>query len=97
MELFGYGKIFADGKIKSGKKVLGKIKKKEKKKEKTGPKKKERVPFCKEKKKFPLQKRLVLTELHAGNQNFSIHTFKNEVSFPLLKPGKKDINNGLES
>ena len=34
------------------KKVLGKKKKKKKKKEKTGPKKKERVPFCREKKNF---------------------------------------------
>ena len=43
-------KIFAHGKIKSGKKSL--VKKKKKKKKKISPKKKERVPFCKEKKNF---------------------------------------------
>ena len=51
------------GKIKNWKKVLGKERKKN-----TGPKKKERVPFCQEKKKNPLWKRLVLAELHAGVQ-----------------------------
>ena len=44
-KLFVYGKIFARGKIKIGRKSLGK------KEKKTGPKKKERVPFCQEKKK----------------------------------------------
>ena len=39
-------KLFDYGKIKNWKKVLGKERKK-----KTGPKKKERVPFCQEKKK----------------------------------------------
>ena len=38
------------------------------KKKKTGPKKKERVPFCQEKKNIPLWKWLVLAELHAGVQ-----------------------------
>ena len=38
------------------------------KKRKTGPKKKERVTFCQEKKKDPLLKRPVLAELHAGVQ-----------------------------
>ena len=47
-------------KSKTGKKSLVK------KEKKTGPKKKERVPFCQEKKKIPLWKRLVLAELHAG-------------------------------
>ena len=42
-------KLFDYGKIKNWKKVLGKERKK-----KTGPKKKERVPFCQEKKKIPL-------------------------------------------
>ena len=45
-KLFVYGKIFARGKIKIGRKSLGK-----KEKKKKGPKKKERVPFCQEKKK----------------------------------------------
>ena len=50
------------------KKVLGKKKKtKKKNKKKTDPKK-ERVPFCQEKKKIPSWKRLVLAELHAGVQ-----------------------------
>ena len=34
----------------------------------TGPKKKERVAFCQEKKKSSLWKRLILAELHAGVQ-----------------------------
>ena len=59
-KLFVYGKIFARGKIKIGRKSLGK------KEKKTGPKKKERVPFCQEKKKNPLLK--WLRELHAGVQ-----------------------------
>ena len=37
-----------------------------KEEKKTGPKKKERVPFCQEKKKNILRERLVLAELHAG-------------------------------
>ena len=49
------------------KKVLGKKKKTKKKKKKTDPKK-ERAPLCKEKKKIPSWKRLVLVELHAGVQ-----------------------------
>ena len=44
-------KIFARGKIKRRRKLLGK-----KKGKKTDPKKKERVPFCQEKKKNPLLK-----------------------------------------
>ena len=40
----------------------------EKKERKTGPKKKERVPFCQEKKKIPLRKWLVLVELYTGVQ-----------------------------
>ena len=66
-----------------------------KKKTKTGPKKKERVTFCQEKKKDPLLKRPVLAELHAGVQisnkevavkpNLAIHDVKNEVSFSLCK------------
>ena len=59
-KLFVYGKIFARGKIKIGRKSSGK------KEKKTGPKKKERVPFCQEKKKNPLLK--WLGELHAGVQ-----------------------------
>ena len=59
-KLFVYGKIFARGKIKIGRKSLGK------KEKKTGPKKKERVPFCQKKKKNPLLK--WLRELHAGVQ-----------------------------
>ena len=51
--------------------------------------------------------RLVMLELHAGvhisnkevavQPNFAIHNVENEVSFSLLKPGYKDINNRLES
>ena len=37
-------------------------------KNKTGSKKKGRVPICQEKKKLPLWKRLVLAELHADVQ-----------------------------
>ena len=47
--LWLWKKIFAHGKIKRRRKLLGK-----KKGKKTDPKKKERVPFCQEKKKFPL-------------------------------------------
>ena len=43
-KLFVYGKIFARGKIKSGRKSLVK--------RKVGPKKKERVAFCQGKKKY---------------------------------------------
>ena len=43
-KLFAYEKIFAHGKIKSSRKSFAK-------KEKTGPKRKERVPLCQEKKK----------------------------------------------
>ena len=50
-KLFAYGKIFAPRKIKSGRKSGNKKKKKRKKKaKKTGPKKREKVPFCQEKK-----------------------------------------------
>ena len=49
------------------KKVLGKKKKTKKKNKQTNPKR-ERVPFCQEKKKIPSWKRLVLAELHAGVQ-----------------------------
>ena len=48
-----------------------------------------------------------MSELHAGvhisnkkvavQPNFAIHKVKNEVSFSLVKPGYKDINNRLES
>ena len=84
-------------------KVLGK--KKEQKK--TGPKKNESEPFCREK-KIPMWKRLVLAELHAGVQilnkevafkpNFTTHNVKNEVSFPWCKyqPWYKNIYNRLE-
>ena len=73
-----FGKIFARGKIKSGRK-----KKKTRKK----------VPFCQEKKRKEnlLRKRLVLAELHAGIQisnrevavkpKIAIHDVENEVSF----------------
>lgn len=47
-------KIFAHGKIKSGRKPLGK------KEKKTGPRKTERVSFCKEKKKIALLTRFPL-------------------------------------
>ena len=72
-KLFVYGKIFAHRKIKRGRKSMIKKKNKinnneNKKKTKTGPKKKERVTFCQEKKKDPLLKRPVLAELHAGVQ-----------------------------
>ena len=33
----------------------------------------------------------------AVRPNFAIHKVKNEVSFSLVKPGYKDINNRLES
>ena len=51
-KLFAYGKIFAPRKIKSGRKSGNKKKKKKRKKKakKTGPKKREKVPFCQEKK-----------------------------------------------
>ena len=52
-KLFDFGKIFAHGKIKSGRKSLVKKKKK-------GPKEKEREPFRQEKENNPLWKRLVL-------------------------------------
>ena len=98
-KLFVYGKIFAHRKIKRGGKSdikKNKINKnKTKKKTKTGPKKKERVTFCQEKKKDPLLKRPVLAELHAGVQisnkevavkpKFAMHDVKNEVSFSLCK------------
>ena len=86
------------------KKVLGK------KREKKGPKMKEKVPFYQEKKKkIPLWKRLVLAELHSGVQisnikvavkpKFAIHNVKNEVSFSLCKyqPWYKNIKHHLES
>ena len=47
-KLFVYGKIFAREKSEESPW--------EKKRKKTGPKKKERVPFCQEKKKNPLLK-----------------------------------------
>ena len=69
--------------------------KNQKRKKITGPKKKERVPFCQEKKRIPFLKRLVLAELHASvqisnkevavRQKFPIHHVKNEVSFSLCK------------
>ena len=84
-KLFVYEKIFGHGKIKSGRKSS--VKKKGKK---IGAKKKERVPFCQEK-RIPLWKRLVLAELHASvqisNKEFAvkpklaIHDVKNEVPF----------------
>ena len=46
-KFFVYGNIIARGKIKCGKKSLG---------EKKGPKKKEMVPFCQEKKKNSFEK-----------------------------------------
>ena len=46
-KFFVYGNIIARGKIKCGKKSLG---------EKKGPKKKEMVPFCQEKKKISFVK-----------------------------------------
>ena len=77
-------------KIKSGRKSLVKKGKKEDKK-KTGPKKKERVPFCQERKKLSLWKRQVLAGLHAvqisnkkspANQNLPHIMFKTR--FPFL-------------
>ena len=72
-------------------------------KKKKGRKKKERVPFCQEKEKKFLWKRLVLAELRAGVQilnkefavkpKFAIHNVKNEVSFSSCKyqPWYKNI------
>ena len=52
-KLFVYGKIFAHGQTKSGRKSLvKKDKKKKQTKTKTGEKKKERVLFCQERKKI---------------------------------------------
>ena len=51
-KLFTYGKIFTHGKIKSGRKLTKKNRNKKKTEKKTGSKKRERVPFCKEKKKI---------------------------------------------
>ena len=56
-------KLFACGKIKSGRR--------KKKKKKKGSKKREKVSFCQEKKKNNLWKRLVLAELHAAVNGFS--------------------------
>ena len=44
--LFAYGKIFSHGRIKSGRKSSIKKKKKQTNREKTGSKKRERIPFC---------------------------------------------------
>ena len=72
-------------------------------KQKAGPKKKERVPFCQEKKNIPLWKWLVLAELHAGVKisikevpvelKFAKHAVENEISFSLCKyqPWYKNI------
>ena len=54
--------------IKKKNKINNNIKKKTKNRPGFGPKKKERVTFCQEKKKDPLLKRPVLAELHAGVQ-----------------------------
>ena len=52
-KLFVYGKIFAHGQTKSGRKSLVKKRQKQKQtKTKTGEKKKERVLFCQERKKI---------------------------------------------
>ena len=78
-------------------------------KQKASPKKKERVPFCQEKKNIPLWKWLVLAELHAGVKisikevpvelKFAKHAVKNEISFSLCKyqPWYKNMNNRFES
>ena len=72
------------------KKVTGKKGKKNRKK-KTGPKKKERVPFCQERKKLSLWKRQVLAGLHSvqisnkkspANQNLPHIMFKTRFPFP---------------
>ena len=95
-KLFAYGNIFVRGKIKSKRKSLVK-----KEKKKTGPKKKEIVPFCQGKKNLEW-KRLVLAELHAGvqitkkevapQQTFSYMKLKMQV-LALTQ----NINNGLQS
>ena len=78
-------------------------------KQKAGAKKKERVPFCQEKKNIPLWNWLVLTELHAGVKisieevpvelKFAKHAVKNEISFSLCKyqPWYKNMDNRFES
>ena len=78
-------------------------------KQKAGPKKKERVPFCQEKKNIPLWKWLVLAEFHAGVKisieevpvelKFAKHAVKNEISFSFCKyqPWYKNMNNRFKS
>ena len=45
-------KLFTYGKIKSGRKLTKKNRNKKKNRKKTGSKKRERLPFCREKKKI---------------------------------------------
>ena len=88
-KLFAFGKIFAHGKIKSGRKSLVK---KEKKK---APKEKEREPFRQEKETILCEsdwywRSSVLasrfrTKKSPSNQNLSYIKLKNQVSFYLYK------------
>ena len=88
-------KLFAHGKIKSRRKSLVGKKKMKKKFWTKEERKKERVPFCQEKKKNSSWQRPVLAKLCAGVQVFNIevavkpkfttHNVKKEVSFSLYK------------
>ena len=108
VKAFCFRKIFAHGKIKSGRKSL--VKKKKKKKE-TAQRRKKGYQSVKKRKKL-LWKWLVLAELQAGVQisnkevavtpKFTIHNVKNELSLSLCKhqPWYKNIcilNSCLES
>ena len=98
-KLFVNGKIFAHGKIKSGRKSL---------KKKNRPEEEKKGSLCQVKNKIILWKRLVLAELHAGFQNsnnevavqpkFAIHYVKKKVFFSLCKyqPWNKNIKNRVE-
>ena len=97
-KLFAY-RIFAHGKIKSGRKSLVK-------KKKYRPKEERKSTTLARKEKNPSWKRLAVAELHAGVQisnkevavktKFAIHNVKNEVSFPFCMPCYKNMNNRLE-
>ena len=97
-KLFAY-RIFAHGKIKSGRKSLVKRKK-------YRPKEEKKSTILARKEKNPPWKRLAVAELHAGVQisnkevavktKFAIHNVKNEVSFSFCMPCYKNMNNRLE-
>ena len=97
-KLFAY-RIFAHGKIKSGRKSLVK-------KKKIQAQRREKSTILARKEKNPPWKRLAVAELHAGVQisnkevtvktKFAIHNVKNEISFSFCMPCYKNMNNRLE-